>query len=461
MATGRLADLVRSVRGAAPAAGAAPPTDGALLDAFLRRRDGDAFEALVRRHGPMVLGACRRILGNAADAEDAFQATFLALARKADSVRPRELVGNWLYGVAYRTALRARGLAARRRGREKQVDKMPDAASAEPDDRGDLQAALDQELSALPEAYRAAVVLCDLGGKTQREAARHLRVAEGTVSSRLARGRALLRRRLAGRGVTPAVAAGALAAHAPAAGVPRALVRSTVEAAGRLAAGPPAVVPPKVAALVEGVTKAMFLSKLKVMMALPVALAAAAALGLAGGGAASGDDKPGDPSRKRAVPAPAKAGADEPISPIWITRKAVQQELRLSERQVREIAEVRAGVARKHEAELRDGWAAAAEGDFKRARQVQDAFQEAEREAFSEAAPRIVSGAALGRLRQIQRQARGRHRGRVAPPSAVGRTGRLRGAASGIPPPRSAFSPDRLSGRGTRPGWNAQSPGSA
>jgi hypothetical protein len=196
--------------------------------------------------------------------------------------------------------------------------------------------------------------------------------------------------------------------------VPRALVRSTVEAASRFAAGsaPAAVVPPKVAALVEGVTKAMFLSKLKVTVVLPVVLAAAVAgLGFVGGPAAGGD-KPGTPPVNRSGsgdPGPKGEAADEPINHVWITRRSVQQELRLSEKQVKEIAEVRAGVARKHEAELKGAREAAAEGNYKRAREVQNAFQRAEREAFAEAAPRIVSGTALGRLRQIQRQAGGLH----------------------------------------------------
>src|SRR6516165_8747626 len=101
------------------------PSDGELLACFIERREETAFAALVRRHGPMVLGVCRRILRNPHDADDAFQATFLVLVRKAASVRPREAVGNWLYGVAYRTALEARGRIARRRGREKQVDDLP------------------------------------------------------------------------------------------------------------------------------------------------------------------------------------------------------------------------------------------------------------------------------------------------------------------------------------------------
>src|SRR5262249_32184971 len=135
-------------------------TDGQLLEHFLRDRDELAFEALVRRHGPMVLGVCRRVVGNTHDAEDAFQATFLALVHKAPAVVPRELVGHWLYGVAYRTALNARRLAARRGARELQVDKMPEREVTEPQPSPDLRPLLDRELSRLPEVYRVPVVLC-------------------------------------------------------------------------------------------------------------------------------------------------------------------------------------------------------------------------------------------------------------------------------------------------------------
>src|SRR5262249_42961899 len=143
-------------------------TDGQLLECFLTRRDEAAFAALVRRHGPMVLGVCRRMLHNPHDAEDAFQATFPVLGRKAATIARRELLGNWLYGVAYRTALDARAAAARRRVREKQVSEMPEPeASASEDVWRDLRPLLDEELSRLPDKYRVPVVLCDLEGRTR------------------------------------------------------------------------------------------------------------------------------------------------------------------------------------------------------------------------------------------------------------------------------------------------------
>jgi RNA polymerase sigma factor (sigma-70 family) len=173
--------------------------DADLLASFLSCRDENAFAALVRRHGPMVWGVCRRLLYNHHDAEDAFQATFLILLRKAASVRPRDLLANWLHGVAFRTALKAKTMASRRRQRERQLAESSEPAVAERMD--DLAPLLDQELNRLPEKYRVAIVLCDLEGKTRKEAARQLRVPEGTVAGRLARARALLARRLKAQGL--------------------------------------------------------------------------------------------------------------------------------------------------------------------------------------------------------------------------------------------------------------------
>src|SRR5690348_7166938 len=185
MAARRPGRILEHVRRAALAPDGAGLTDGKLLDGYVARRDEAAFAALVRRHGPMVLGVCRRVLGSPHDAEDAFQATFLVLVRRAASVVPRELVGNWLYGVAYRTALEARRTAARRQAREKQVNDMPQPAAESEQLWHDLQPLLDEELARLPDRYRSAVVLCDLQGRTRKEAAQQLGVPEGTVSGRL------------------------------------------------------------------------------------------------------------------------------------------------------------------------------------------------------------------------------------------------------------------------------------
>ncbi|HVK15674.1 MAG TPA: sigma-70 family RNA polymerase sigma factor, partial [Fimbriiglobus sp.] len=169
--TARLIPTLRRAVLASPDAG---PTDGQLLAEFVQAADADAFAALVSRHGPMVLGVCRRLAGNPHDADDAFQAVFVVLARRAGSVRPREQVGNWLYGVAYRTALKARAVRARRRVRESQVDPMPHPQVPPPDVWSDLRPVIDAELARLPDRLRLPVVLCDLEGRAQREVARQL-----------------------------------------------------------------------------------------------------------------------------------------------------------------------------------------------------------------------------------------------------------------------------------------------
>jgi RNA polymerase sigma-70 factor (ECF subfamily) len=278
MATSVLNPVIGHLRKAVLVRDGAGLTDGQLLESFVRQRDEAAFEALVRRHGPMVLGVCRRVLGNHHDAEDAFQATFLVLARKAGSLLPRGTVAPWLYGVAHRTALKARGVIARRRVRERQVAGMPEPEAAGPDTGGpDLRPLLDRELSGLPDKYRVPIVLCDLEGKAGKEAARQLGWPEGTVASRLSRGRVLLARRLARHGL--AFSGGSLAAvlsrDATSAPVPASLVTPTVRAAGCLAAGQAlttGLVSTEVAALTGGVLKAMFLTKLKGGMALFLAL---------------------------------------------------------------------------------------------------------------------------------------------------------------------------------------------
>jgi RNA polymerase sigma factor (sigma-70 family) len=300
MSCGQVNRVMQRIRAVAIEARGGDLTDGQLLEWYLAGREEAAFTALVQRHGPMVLGVCRRVLNHAHDAEDAFQATFLVLVRKAATVRPRERVGNWLYGVAYRTALEARGTAARRRIKERTMSR-PEAA---PEDVWqDVRPVLDQELANLPEKYRSAVVLCDLEGKTRKEAARQLGWPEGTVAGRLTRARAILARRLGRHGIV--LSAAALAAYLPntaTAAVPASLMMATTRAATWSAVGSaavPGVVPAKVAALTEGVLKAMLFAKLRAALAVALVLGLmglVAGLGsyhaLAGDGQAAGIDVP-------------------------------------------------------------------------------------------------------------------------------------------------------------------------
>ncbi len=176
-----------------------------LLERFVHKGDEVAFEALVTRYGPMVLGVCRRTLADPLDVEDAFQATFLVLVRKAGSIRNGNLLGNWLYGVAHRVAVRARANAARLRVRELAGVGAEESARSAPDnlDAQDLRQAIDLEVSRLPEKLRKAVVLCYLEGRTHDEAADRLGCPVGTVRSRLARARDLLRTRLTRQGLAP------------------------------------------------------------------------------------------------------------------------------------------------------------------------------------------------------------------------------------------------------------------
>ena len=256
-------------------------SDGQLLEQFAKRRDEAAFEALVQRHGPMVLGVCRRVLRNDHDAEDAFQATFLVLARKAASIAHRELVANWLSAVAHQTAKKARAMTARRRMRERQVRAMSEPKAVQPDRWDGLLPLLDGELSGLPERYRIPIILCDLEGKTHREAAGLLGWPIGTVSGRLSRGRALLAERLARRERT--LARESLAAifsrQATTASLPAALVSSTVEAASRFGAGQAAagVISSEVVALAEATLRIVMLKKLTIFAMILM-------LGLGGGG---------------------------------------------------------------------------------------------------------------------------------------------------------------------------------
>src|SRR5262245_44686603 len=255
----------------------AEASDSDLLESFVARRDPDAFEALLRRHGPMVLGVCRRVLVNDADADDAFQATFLVLVRKAATIRPRAMVGNWLYGVAHTTALKARAMNTKRRTRERAAaGQRPSSVNDRTWD--DLQLILDQELKGLPDGYRSAIILCDLEGKSIKDAARQLGCPQGTIGTRLARGRRLLAGRLARRGVAlSGTALATVISHNTAtAGVPPLLMNSTLKMAALVAAGQAAagVASANVAALTEGVLQAMLLSKLKTTSAVFVLVAA-------------------------------------------------------------------------------------------------------------------------------------------------------------------------------------------
>jgi RNA polymerase sigma factor (sigma-70 family) len=252
-------------------------TDAQLVESYLSRRDEAAFEALLCRHGPMVWGVCRRALGDEAGAEDAFQATFLVFVRRAASLTNRAAVGNWLYGVANKTARKARALLGRQRTEERKV--AAHRAAWQEEAEHPLVPLLDVELSRLPEKYRVPLVLCELEGASIQEAARQLGCPQGTVASRLARGRVLLAQRIKRRGLH--LAGGLLVAGlgpTALAAVPAALAASTLQTVWTGPAGQTSdAVSAKVVALTEGVIKSMALRNLQITAA---ALFAAAVLAL-------------------------------------------------------------------------------------------------------------------------------------------------------------------------------------
>ncbi len=247
-------------------------TDGGLLTHFIQTEDETAFAELVRRLGPMVLGVCRRITGDTHLAEDAFQAAFIVLARRANIVRPREGLRGWLYGVAVRTATRARAVSIHRRAHEVDVPSPPDrpAELMESTDTDALRI-LDEEVGTLPDRLRIAVVLCELEGQSRKDVARKLGIAEGTLSSRLAAARKRLADRLRQRGVVLSTTAltAALAQLASAQPSVALIARAALAAKAE-------TIPASVAVLSQGVLRIMFLNKLKT--SIPLALLVAGLL---------------------------------------------------------------------------------------------------------------------------------------------------------------------------------------
>jgi RNA polymerase sigma factor (sigma-70 family) len=287
---------------------AAQPPDAQLLQRFTAQRDEAAFATLVQRHGPMVLNVCRSVLRHEQDAEDAFQATFLALSRQAASLRQPEAVAGWLYEVAYRVAVKAQAEAARRRAQERKVSPM-----APPDPTldmtvRDLHRVLHEELRRLPEKYRLPLVLCYLEGRSHEEAACQLGWSKGTLRGRLDRGREQLRRRLAARGVTLSALLGTTTI------IPRATAKALVDSVVRAAvlcavdAATVGVLSARASALAEGVIRTMFLDKIKVVTAILLAVGLAAGVGALA--------RPTPTARERPVGNPQSEVRSQPPQPV-------------------------------------------------------------------------------------------------------------------------------------------------
>ncbi len=287
-------------------------TDQELLERFAAGRDraGEvAFTTLVARHGPMVLNVCRRILRDPADADDAFQATFLVLVRRAGSIRFGKTLGPWLYGVSVRVARRVRAVIARRSATACDADALESIPDRSPAGHAglDLRLAIDDALARLPASFRAAIVLCHLEGLTHEEAAEKLGCPVGTVRSRLSRGRALLRGQLERSGLGQSDVASRTDGEAAPPVVAAQLMETTARAASRLVAGRPLaeIVPARLAVIVAGLTRSMMISKLATAAFL------LAVTGLAAWGAAAGLAGP-QSSETRATPGPAEGSGPSP-----------------------------------------------------------------------------------------------------------------------------------------------------
>jgi RNA polymerase sigma factor (sigma-70 family) len=323
-------------------------TDGQLLARFIAMRDEASFEALVLRHGPMVWNLSLRVLGHVQDAEDCFQATFLVLARRATTVVKRESVGSFLYGVAYRTALASKAINARRRSREKPVEVMPQP-EVMPGEPQDWLPWLDHELNLLPEAYRAVIVACDLEGRSRKEAAHLLGLAEGTVCSRLTRAHRLLAKRLSRHGLS--LSGGVLAAalsEATASVTPAPLVSATVKVAVLVAAGEFSAVSTSVGILMKGAFQAMLLAKLKLAVG---ALMVGMALGASGlVYRASGQSGPAGKGNGR--PATELDVLRQEVELLKLKLELVEQKLKAQDEELRALRADGKGGAKKEAARV-------------------------------------------------------------------------------------------------------------
>jgi len=316
MVTAPLGTVLRHIRSLADNRKRDDERDAALLRAFLGDNDQPAFEALLRRHGPMVLRVCRRTLGHTHDAEDVLQATFLVLAERGKSIRKRESLASWLHGVAYRMATQAKRAAARRHRHESRVSPNQPSDPALSAAWQEIQVLLDEEIERLPKTLRAPFVLCCLENQSSAQAARQLGLEEATVWKRLSRARKLLQERLTRRGVsiTAVLAAAALGANGASAALRRSLVGPTVKAAAQLAAGRALAggsVSARVLTLIQGVNQAMFLSNCKTAILLLLSTAVVG-FGLAQTmRTCAAGTEPAPPAQQPEQPAPAERAIKE------------------------------------------------------------------------------------------------------------------------------------------------------
>lgn len=323
MANGHLNTMIGHIR---KLAGGDDSSDHVLLERFISYHDPAVFETLVQRHGPLIFGVCRRLLHHEQDAEDVFQATFLVLARRMESIRRHTSLGSWLYGVAYRLALKVKAGAALRRAHERQVANMPRTEPGDESAWRELAAVLDQELHQLPEKYRAPLILCYLEGKTHAEAANVLGWAQGSMARRLRQALNQLRARLRPHGIAlPACLLSTLLAERALAAPPPALVQVCSQAAVLAATGQSltSLVSIHAATLAEGVLQNMLSTKLKTGLAIVLGMATIAiATVLAAPGHRNTHEATLEEQQPRAV-APAEDLALIPGNAIGFARFAV------------------------------------------------------------------------------------------------------------------------------------------
>jgi RNA polymerase sigma factor (sigma-70 family) len=342
MATPTLGTFLRSLKQAMGAEALASCSDRELVEQFRSARGDAVFRAILERHGPMVLQVCRRVLSSPTDVEDAFQATFLILIRRGHTVRRHSSLASWLHGVAWRSALKLRTQSDRRRRREARTAESTPTAVTDDTTWGELRGILDEELQRLPETFRAPLVLCYLEGRTQDEAATQLDVSKSTVRRNLERAREVLGRRLVRRGVTlsAVLSARLISDCAQGAGLPRALLVRMAESASHTAANvaaPASVISARVAALSDGVIKAMHYTKCKTIFAV---MACSLALGI---GVFQFSPESASAQDKSSTKVQSRAGMPdiEPIDPNLVFDPEIQKQLRLSQNQVRQLTEAR------------------------------------------------------------------------------------------------------------------------
>jgi RNA polymerase sigma factor (sigma-70 family) len=393
-----------------------PPsvTDAELVDRFVRDSDHEAFAEIVRRHGSMVFGVCRRALAHHQDAEDAFQAVFLVLAQKGHTVRSSVHLSSWLYTVACRTAGKARSVLSSRRAREAPLDGHGFATCDPSPESVEWHKLLDEEVERLPEKYRLPVLLSELLGLTRSETARQLGCPEGTVAGRLHRAKQLLANRLRARGVAfslPLLAPWFLSGSAGAAVSVRLLASTvrlaTISALGAAGAG---VIPSTVSCLSQGVISTMSTSLTKLTAGIGMVVLSVGTLYLGSTFAQSQPaQKPGSTGGNPGVSNP----LPEPIHPRIVLQKPVQEELRLSQSQVDklydawEAGKAKAGDAVKERdrvkgeiAELEKQLSALHEKEQSLVRSIEKSQEESLREAIRE----NLSRQAIERIRQLSLQ---------------------------------------------------------